>query len=89
MNRFRKELALGDPRIDRFEARLTERAVNSRATTTVDGIATPAFEIDTDPFVYAIGTELGAGAVLTAVVPRDDLPHVHVSFARRSTPPAC
>ena len=88
MNRFRKELGLGDVATDRFAARLTERAVNRHATVTVDGIELPAYEIDTDPFVYAIGAELEVGTVLTAVVPRDDLGYVEIGFARRSTPPA-
>ena len=87
MNRFRKELGLGDIAADRFAARLTERAVNSLATVTVDGFEMPAFEIDTDPFVYAIGAELNAGSVVTAVVPRDDVEYVQIAFAHRATPP--
>jgi hypothetical protein len=43
----------------------------------------PALEIDTDPFVYAIGVELSADTVLTAVVPRDELKHVTLEFAQR------
>lgn len=85
INRFRKELGLGELGADRFAARLTERAVNPRATVTVDGIELPALEIDTDPFVYAIGVELAAGTVVTAIVPRDDLDFVHIEFARRPT----
>jgi len=84
-NRFRKELGLGEIGADRFAARLTERAVTPRATVTVDGIELPALEIDTDPFVYAIGVELAPGTVVTAIVPRDDLDYVHIEFARRST----
>ena len=86
MNRFRKELGLGDPSTDRFAARLTERAVDTRATLAVDGIVMPAYEIDTDPFAYAIGVELEVGTVVTAVVPRDDLEYVQIGFASRSTP---
>jgi hypothetical protein len=87
MNRFRRELGLGDVSTDRFAARLTERAVNAQATLTVDGIEMPAYEIDTDPFVYAIGAELEDGTVVTAVVPRDHLDYVQVGFARRTAPP--
>lgn len=87
MNRFRKALGLGDIVADRFAARLTERAVNSLATVNLDGVEMPAFEIDTDPFVYAIGAELKDGSVVTAVVPRDDLEYVQIGFARRATPP--
>ena len=43
----------------------------------------PALEIDTDPFVYAIGAELSSDTVLTAVVPRDALQHIRIGFARR------
>lgn len=88
MNQFRRELGLGELGTDRFAARLTERAVNPHATVTVDGIERQAYEIDSDPFVYAIGAELEAGTVVTAVVPRDDLEYVRIAFARRATPPA-
>jgi hypothetical protein len=88
MNHFRNELGLGDISTDRFAARLTERAVNPRATAIVDGVEVPAIEIDTDPFVYAIGVELAPDTVLTAVIPRDELQHVRVEFARRATPGA-
>jgi len=41
-------------------------------------------EIDTDPFVYAIGAALPDGGVLTAVVPRDELPLIELAFVERS-----
>ncbi|MCS5717783.1 hypothetical protein N1027_06500 [Herbiconiux sp. CPCC 205763] len=88
MNRFRKELGLGDISTGRFAARLTERAVNPRATAVVEGIEVPAMEIDTDPFVYAIGVELAPDTVLTAVIPRDELQHVNIEFAQRVSPTA-
>ncbi|MDO9441792.1 MAG: hypothetical protein Q7T73_12960 [Beijerinckiaceae bacterium] len=88
MNRFREELGLGDFATDRFDARLTERAVDTRATVVVDGVSVRALEIDTDPFVYAIGSELAPGIVLTAVIPRDELHHVRIEFARRIAPAA-
>jgi hypothetical protein len=83
-NRFRDELGLSDEGADRFAAPLAERTVNTRTTVTVDGIETHALEIDTDPFVYAIGVQLTASTVLTAVVPRDDLGYVRLEFARRT-----
>ncbi|KQM60431.1 hypothetical protein ASE64_01705 [Agreia sp. Leaf210] len=46
----------------------------------------PAIEIDTDPFVYAIGVELAPDTVLTAVIPRDELQHVRIEFVRRIPP---
>lgn len=88
MNRFREELGLGDIGTDRFAAHITERAVDPRATAIVDGVTVPAIEIDTDPFVYAIGAELAPGTVLTAVIPRDELPHVRIEFAPRASPTA-
>lgn len=87
MNRFREELGLGDVGVDRFTSQLTEKTVNPRAATVVDGVEVPALEIDTDPFVYAIGVELAADTVLTAVIPRDELQHVTVEFAQRHPVP--
>jgi hypothetical protein len=86
INRFRQELGLGDIAPHRFAARISERAVNPRATVTVDGIEKQAFEIDTDPFVYAIGVQLDAGTCVTAVVPRAELEYVDIGFAQREAP---
>ena len=86
MNRFRTELGLGDIHTDRFAARLTERAINPRATAIVDGVQLPAIEIDTDSLIYAIGVELAPDTVLTAVIPRDELQHVRIEFVRRVSP---
>jgi hypothetical protein len=83
MNRFRVELRLGDISSDRFAARLTERVVNDRVSVRVDGVEKPAIEIDADPYVYAIGGEIGGGTVVTAVVPRDELDYVRLAFAHR------
>ncbi|WP_244893243.1 hypothetical protein [Agreia bicolorata] len=84
VNRFRTELGLTDIGSHRFAYRLTERVINPRATVTVDGIESPACEIDTDPFVYAVGAQLGPSTVVTAVVPRDELDCVDVAFAQRA-----
>jgi len=40
----------------------------------------PGAEIDTDPFVYCVGAELPTGAILTAVLPRDDLAYIRLEF---------
>ncbi|EPR75348.1 hypothetical protein ADILRU_2304 [Leifsonia rubra CMS 76R] len=40
-------------------------------------------EIDTDPFVYAIGAKLANGGSLTAVIAREHLPFISPGFARR------
>ena len=86
MNRFREELGLGAIHTDRFSAQLTERTVNPSATAIVEGVQVPAVEIETDPFVYGIGVELAPDTVLTAVIPRDALPHVRIEFTRRASP---
>lgn len=83
MNRFRKELGLGDMAVDRFVSPLTEKAINRETVLTVDGAEVPALEIDTDPFVYAIGAELSTDTVLTAVVRRDELPYIRLKFTQR------
>ncbi|WP_246160017.1 hypothetical protein [Microbacterium rhizomatis] len=49
----------------------------------IDGLTVTGAEIDTDPFVYAIGTKLPTGGTLTAVVFREHLPYVGLSFAQR------
>ncbi|MHA7985121.1 hypothetical protein ACX9R5_04870 [Rathayibacter sp. CAU 1779] len=83
MNRFRKELGLGDMGVDRFVSPLTEKVINREAVVTVDGVEVPALEIDTDPFVYAIGAALSSDTVLTAVVPRDELAYICLEFTQR------
>jgi hypothetical protein len=82
-NVFRKELGLGDTAVDRFVSPLTERCINRESVVTVDGVKVPALEIDTDPWVYAIGAELWSDTVLTAVVPRDELGYIRLAFAQR------
>lgn len=64
-------------------SRLAENCVNSTVTVVVDGVASAAAEIDTDPFVYAIGAETGPHTVVTAVLPRSELEHLQVVFATR------
>ncbi|MGL3804986.1 hypothetical protein ACSYDW_02715 [Paeniglutamicibacter sp. R2-26] len=83
MNQFRQERGLSGYPWDRPAPDVTVRAVNRRVTVLVNGIEMPAAEIDTDPFVYGIGSELGAGGVVTAVIPRAELGHVRMEFATR------
>ncbi|QLD11706.1 hypothetical protein [Microbacterium oleivorans] len=49
----------------------------------VDGTATDAIEIDTDPWVYAVGVRITAQVVATAVIDRDDLPFVRLALRTR------
>ncbi|TWP32367.1 hypothetical protein FGL98_24315 [Leekyejoonella antrihumi] len=65
--------------------RVTESSVNPAVTVAVDGVATPAAEIDTDPFVYAIGAETAPRTVVTAVLPRSELQHIRIAFATGPT----
>ncbi|MBD7957908.1 hypothetical protein H9651_09690 [Microbacterium sp. Sa4CUA7] len=40
-------------------------------------------QIDTDPFVYALGARLPSGGILSAVIPREHLPYVTLEFRIR------
>ncbi|QEO14942.1 hypothetical protein FLP10_11330 [Agromyces intestinalis] len=83
MNRFRAELGLGPAGpIVETGWRAATNAVRGGLTTTLDGESVAAVELDTDPFVYGIGFELEPGVVVTAAVPRADLDHVRLAFAR-------
>jgi len=87
MNRFREELGLpqGPSAASEDTGWRTSRAsVDSRVSVVVDGAELPAAQIDTDPFVYAIGTRPAEDLVLTAVIPREFLPSVTVEFRRRT-----
>ena len=93
MNHFREELGLPTgpppPGYDPFAGdwRAAASAVNPRATLVVDGDERAASEIDTDPFVYAIGVRLAADRVATSVIPREDLPYLRLALATRDEPP--
>ena len=86
MNRFRTELGLGEIGSTRFRAVVSASAVNDQVRVSVDGVEMQGFEIATDPFVYAIGADIGGGTVVTAVVPRDELDFVRIEFVERSEP---
>lgn len=90
MNRFREELGLphGPTGHTGDRAwRATETSVNPAASVLVDGVETQASEIDTDPFVYAVGVRLTPDIVATAVIPREFLPLVRVELATRDRVP--
>ncbi|WP_440708228.1 hypothetical protein [Herbiconiux sp. YIM B11900] len=65
-----------------------ESTMSSHGTSGMSQMAVPAVEIDTDPFVYAIGVQLARDTVLTAVIPREELQYVRVEFVRRAPRPA-
>lgn len=84
MNQFREQLGLEDGPTTRTEWMISETSVNPAATLQVEGTARAASEIDTDPFVYAIGVQLDPDVVATIVVPRDELPHVELALVTRT-----
>jgi hypothetical protein len=85
MNQFREELDI-HPGETVFDTpwQVKESAVNAAASLEIDGIRGPALEIDTDPFVYAIGAQLTPDVVTTVVIAREHLPYVHVALNARA-----
>ncbi len=82
MNHFREQLGLGPHDWDSPEL-TTERAVRHGADIVVDDTTVTGAEIDTDPFVYAIGAELPSGGTLTVVISREHLQYLDLRFAQR------
>lgn len=80
-NRFREELGLpvlpSEEDDGGWEAKTS--AVRD-AFVTVDGQDRPAVQIDTDPFVYAVGFRVDENVVCTTVVPRGSLPLIDVAL---------
>jgi hypothetical protein len=60
-----------------------ERSLETGFAIAINGAETSGVRIDTDPDVIGIGADLGAGGLLTAVIPRDDLPFIQLAFATR------
>jgi hypothetical protein len=84
MNHFRTELGLAPGPLTDRAWQASESAVNSAATLEVDGVEVPASEIDTDPFVYAIGAQVSPAVVATVVVSREYLPFLRIAIATRA-----
>lgn len=82
MNQFREELGLGPHDCD-SPARTSERVIRRGVDVAIDGLVFSGAEIDTDPFVYAVGAKLPSGGTLTAVVPREHLPYLALEFVQR------
>lgn len=79
-NQFRAELNLAIRQKD-SPALITESAIQRGIDVLVDGETVTGIQIDTDPFVYAVGATLPHGGTLTAVFPRDHLPYIDLRFA--------
>jgi hypothetical protein len=82
MNQFREQLRL-DVHDWSSPALTSERVVRRGVDVSIDGAVVSGSEIDTDPFVYAVGAKLPSGGTLTAVVPRDHLPYLTLAFVQR------
>ena len=80
MNQYRDEHGLPDPTEDPWPALVDERSVQPEHPVLVDGVERPGLLLDTDPFVLGLATELDDGRVITAVLPRDELPLLTVAF---------
>lgn len=82
MNQFREQLGL-DMRDWDSPALASPRVIRHGVPLSLNGREIPGKEIDTDPFVYAIGAKLPDGGTLTAVVAREHLPYLALEFAHR------
>lgn len=85
MNQFRDELGL-DTHEGNAPGLASERFVRRGIEVSIDSGRVPGAEIDTDPFVYAVGANLPDGGILTAVIPREHLPYVRLAFRRLGRP---
>lgn len=84
-NKFRTQLGLEvGPVHEDGDWEIKESAVNPAATLEIDGVPVPACEIDTDPFVYAIGAQVSTDVVATIVIAREHLRLVRVSLTTRN-----
>jgi hypothetical protein len=88
MNHFREELGLPPGAVGEGNWRASASSVNPEASVLVNGVRTSAAEIDTDPFVYAVGVRLDPQLVVTAVVAREYLPYVRIELVTREPEPA-
>lgn len=82
MNQYRHERPSRKP-WDSSALTVKASAVNDRVDVLVNEVERSAAEIDTDPYIYAIGTELADGGVVTAVLPRAELERITIAFMTR------
>jgi len=80
MNQYRDEHGLPDPTEDPWPVLVDERSVQPGHRVLVDDVERPGLLLDTDPFVLGMAIELDDGRLLTAVLPRDELPLLTVAF---------
>ncbi len=84
MNRYREASGHRGKPWETPRPRVDERSVHHAIAMRIDGREIPGAEIDTDPFVYGVGAELGRGVFITAVIPRAHLEHIHIEFSKRN-----
>ena len=87
MNHFREAAGIEGHNWD-SPALPRESGVRQGVVVRIDDTEVNGAELDTDPFVYAVGAELSNGSILTAVLPRDELSYVELAFTARTPPPA-
>ncbi|MDY1004140.1 hypothetical protein [Curtobacterium sp. CFBP9011] len=80
MNQYRDEHGVPDPTEHPWPTLVDERSVQPGHPVLVDGVERPGLLLDTGPFVLGLATVLDDGRVLTAVLPRDELPLLTVAF---------
>ena len=86
-NQFRTEHQLPPLGAGSWASLVSTRGVRSDYPVTVDGTERPGFLADTDPFVVGLAADLDAERTFTAVIPRDALPYLDLSFDDEGTPP--
>ncbi len=69
---------------DRPAPEVTVRAVQRGIPLLVDGAEVEGIQVDTDPFVYGVAADLRDRGLFTAVLPRDELEFIDVSFVSAS-----
>jgi hypothetical protein len=79
-NRFREELGLPHGPSEDDDGWGVKPSAVRDAAVTVDGQERSAVQIDTDPFVYAVGFRVDENVVCTTVVPRDSLPLIDLAL---------
>lgn len=84
-NRYRDEVDRANRARRPSASRDLAESLNTNVSVPVDGVDTPAAEMDTDLRVYAIGVQLAPAVVVTAVLPRDELRYIEIAFVTRST----
>jgi len=83
-NQFREESGVAPGPTEEGPWQVRPSSVNTAATIEINGDEVPAFEIDTDPFVYALGAQLRSDVVATVVIAREHLPYVRPALHTRT-----